>query len=89
MIFVKLVLRQRDVLKLAYWHAQILVYRPFLLKTFSTVDSNDETFLLARQGQTQQNIKSCIDAAMSIAEHISTIDAVGEFYSTLFVSQVP
>ncbi|KAF5521991.1 hypothetical protein CGCA056_v007420 [Colletotrichum aenigma] len=85
-IFVKLVLRQRDVLKLAYWHAQaqILVYRPFLLKTFSTVDSNDETFLLARQGQTQQNIKSCIDAAMSIAEHISTIDAVGEFYSTLF-----
>ncbi|KAI8243107.1 putative transcriptional regulatory protein [Colletotrichum sp. SAR 10_96] len=53
-IFVKLVLRQRDVLKLAYWHAQIL------------------------------NIKSCIDAAMSIAEHIDTIDAAGEFYSTLF-----
>ncbi|KAI8190720.1 hypothetical protein KHU50_008781 [Colletotrichum sp. SAR 10_65] len=65
-IFVKLVLRQRDVLKLAYWHAQILVYRPFL------------------QEQTQQNIKSCIDAAMSIAEHIGTIDAAGEFYSTLF-----
>ncbi|KAJ5001169.1 hypothetical protein K4K48_001697 [Colletotrichum sp. SAR 10_66] len=67
-IFVKLVLRQRDVLKLAYWHAQILVYRPFL------------------QEQTQQNIKSCIDAAMSIAEHIGTIDAAGEFYSTLFVT---
>lgn len=85
-IFVKLVLRQRDVLKLAYWHAQILVYRPFLLKTFSAVESNDENLLSARQQQTRQNIKACIDAAMSIAEHIGTIDAAGEFYSTLFVS---
>ncbi|KAF4874259.1 putative transcriptional regulatory protein [Colletotrichum siamense] len=83
-IFVKLVLRQRDVLKLAYWHAQILVYRPFLLKTFSAVDTNDESFISTKQQQTQQNIKSCIDAAMSIAEHIDTIDSAGEFYSTLF-----
>ncbi|KAL3293700.1 fungal specific transcription factor domain-containing protein [Colletotrichum asianum] len=83
-IFVKLVLRQRDVLKLAYWHAQILVYRPFLLKTFSAADSNDESRLSAKKQQTQQNIKSCIDAAMSIADHIDTIDAAGEFYSTLF-----
>ncbi|KAK2743811.1 finger protein, partial [Colletotrichum kahawae] len=30
------------------------------------------------------NIKACIDAAMSIAEHSGTIDAAGEFYSTLF-----
>ncbi|KAI8206957.1 hypothetical protein K4K52_002680 [Colletotrichum sp. SAR 10_76] len=39
----------------------------------------------SRQEKTQQNIKSCIDAAMSIAEHIGTIDAAGEFYSTLFI----
>ncbi|KAH0420187.1 hypothetical protein CcaCcLH18_14143 [Colletotrichum camelliae] len=84
-IFVKLVLRQRDVLKLAYWHAQILVYRPFLLKTFSAVESNDENLLSARQQQTRQKIKACIDAATSIAEHIGTIDAAGEFYSTLFI----
>ncbi|KAK7421626.1 hypothetical protein QQX98_002093 [Neonectria punicea] len=85
-IFVKLVLRQRDVLKLAFWHAQILVHRPFLLKSFTSLANygvNGE-LLSSRREEMQQNIKICIDAATQIIEHIDRIDAAGEFYSTLF-----
>jgi hypothetical protein len=86
-IFVRLVLRQRDVLRLAFCHAQILVHRPFLLKTFSSLVNFGSTSesLSTRRQELQKNIKVCIDAAMQIIEHIDRIDAAGEFYSTLFV----
>ncbi|KAL0932261.1 finger protein [Colletotrichum truncatum] len=85
-IFVKLVLRQRDVLKLAFWHAQILVHRPLLLKSFTALanDTFGSSPLLARQQEMQKNIETCINAATNIAQHIDQIDAAGEFYSTLF-----
>ncbi|KAF6819670.1 finger protein [Colletotrichum plurivorum] len=85
-IFVKLVLRQRDVLKLAYWHAQILVHRPFLLKSFTTLagDGADGEATTRRKQEMEANIKTCVGAATNIAEHIDQIDAAGEFYSTLF-----
>ncbi|KAL6407205.1 finger protein [Ilyonectria robusta] len=85
-MFVKLVLRQRDVLKLAYWHAQILVHRPFLLKSFTSLANygvNGE-LLSSRPQEMQQNIRICINAATQITEHIDRINAAGEFYSTLF-----
>lgn len=89
-IFVKLVLRQRDVLKLAFWHAQILVHRPFLLKTFTIAEdenhsSTSTSFLSSKKEEMRRNVKICIDAAMQITEHIDQIDAAGELYSTLFV----
>lgn len=86
-MFVKLVLRQRDVLKLAYWHAQILVHRPFLLKSFTSLANYGVhgELLSSRPQEMQQNIKICIDAATQITEHIDRINAAGEFYSTLFV----
>ncbi|KAF6808231.1 finger protein [Colletotrichum sojae] len=85
-IFVELVLRQRDVLKLAYWHAQILVHRPFLLKSFTTLTSDgaDGEATTRRKQEMEANIKTCVGAATNIAEHIDQIDAAGEFYSTLF-----
>ncbi|KPM39762.1 hypothetical protein AK830_g6819 [Neonectria ditissima] len=85
-IFVKLVLRQRDVLKLAFWHAQILVHRSFWLKSFTSLANygvNGE-LLSSRREEMQENIRICIDAAAQIIEHIDRIDAAGEFYSTLF-----
>lgn len=86
-IFVKLVLRQRDVLNLAFWHAEILVHRPFLLKNFSILENhgvNSEPSS-SRQQEMQRNINTSIEAAVQITEHIDRIDAAGEFYSTLFV----
>ncbi|KAF4975539.1 hypothetical protein FZEAL_7685 [Fusarium zealandicum] len=86
-IFVKLVLRQRDVLRLAFWHAQILVHRPFLLKSFTSLTGYERrggNLLPARQLEMQENIKICIDAATRIIEHIDHINSAGELYSTLF-----
>lgn len=87
-MFVKLVLRQRDVLKLASCHAQILIHRPFLLKSFRTMaetDGPNSELDQTRKQEMQGNIQLCIDAATQITEHIDDIHATGEFYSTLFV----
>ncbi|KAK1655067.1 fungal-specific transcription factor domain-containing protein [Colletotrichum phormii] len=87
---VKLVLRQRDVLQLAYWHAQILVHRPFLLKSLSSIsDSGHEEgteILRLRHEEIRMNLQLCVDAAIEITKHIHLINDAGELYSTLFVS---
>lgn len=88
-IFVKLVLRQRDVLKLAFWHARVLIHRPFLLKTFASLakySKDNGGPLSSRAAELQKNVRLCLDAAMMILDHIDRIFAAGEFYSTLFVS---
>ncbi|KAK1658753.1 fungal-specific transcription factor domain-containing protein, partial [Colletotrichum godetiae] len=87
-LYVKLVLRQRDVLKLAYWHAQILVHRPFLLKSLSSIFSSGREkgtdYLRLRHEEIRMNIQLCIDAAIEITKHINLINNAGELYSTLF-----
>ncbi|VUC25726.1 unnamed protein product, partial [Clonostachys rosea] len=86
-IFVRLVLRQRDVLKLAFWHAQILVNRQFLLKTFTSLANYEPRAggpLAQRKEEVQKNVKTCIEAAEHIIDHIDRISAAGELYSTLF-----
>lgn len=91
-MYVKLVLRQRDVLKLASCHAQILIYRPFLLKSFTNVvagASTSDSLSPTRKQEMQQNIQRCVDAAAQITEQIDDIYAAGELYSTLFVSAIP
>lgn len=86
-MFVKLVLRQRDVLRLASCHVQILINRPFLLKSFaSSADpgaSHEQG--TTRQEEMQANTQRCVDAATQIIEHIDHIYGSGELYSTLFV----
>lgn len=89
-MFIKLVLRQRDVLQLALCHAQILIYRPLCFLPFSSSMAEYEATItselqLARREQVHEYTKSCVDAATQIAEHIDRIDAAGELYSTLFV----
>lgn len=86
-IFIPLVLRQRDVLKLAFWHAQILVHRPFLLKTFASLSGNkgNQDSITSQQKEIEKNVQVCISAAMQVVAYIDRIDAAGEFYNTLFV----
>ncbi|KAL4805580.1 hypothetical protein BDV18DRAFT_165807 [Aspergillus unguis] len=58
--------RQHTVLNLAFYHAQILLYRPFILKDFKNlaIASSDENDSLAKS--VDQNIQHCLDAAMEI-----------------------
>lgn len=92
-MFIKLVLRQRDVLQMALCHARILIYRPFLLP-LSTVNNSsnivpDSEESETRRDQMQEYAKRCVEAATQIAEHINQIDDAGELYSTLFVRCEP
>lgn len=88
-MFIKLVLRQRDVLQMASCHAQILIYRPFLLPMSANVSEYESTatseLQTSRKEQISEYTQRCLDAATQIAEHIDRIDAAGELYSTLFV----
>lgn len=87
-LFQPIFLRQRNFLNLAFWHAQILVHRPFLLNNFSSLAN------LASSGQKEnmQNAEVVIDhvqqglrAAMSIVGKLEELDTAGQLYSTLWV----
>ncbi|KXH32491.1 finger protein [Colletotrichum nymphaeae SA-01] len=85
-LYVKLVLRQRDLLQLAFWHAQILVHRPFLissLNSFSGHVQENGSGRLRYEG-IRKNVQLCVDAAIKIVKHINHINDAGELYSTLF-----
>jgi hypothetical protein len=71
--------RQRNVLNLAYYHAMLLVHRPFLISNFASLANID-----ARPGQNQlsntdfdtthsKNITACLDAAMGIVHIVDDI----------------
>ncbi|KAF4119342.1 Fungal trans [Geosmithia morbida] len=85
-IFVRLVLRQRDVLRLTFWHSRVLVHRPFLLKTFANLagNSHGDRLLSSRQPELERNVQHCLDAAVHIVQQIDRINAAGHLYSTLF-----
>ncbi|KAH8880848.1 hypothetical protein GQ53DRAFT_617270, partial [Thozetella sp. PMI_491] len=86
--FVPLVLRQRDILKLAFWHAEILVHRPFLLKSFASLSNyrtNRSGKSTSKKKEIAENVNSCLDAAMGIVEIVGQIDVAGQLFPTLFL----
>ncbi|PYH76297.1 hypothetical protein BO82DRAFT_387403 [Aspergillus uvarum CBS 121591] len=75
--------RQYTVLNLAFYHAQVLLYRPFILKDFghSTVPrpQNDKSFELVRK-----YTGLCLEAAMKIAAIVRELCDRGRMYSTFW-----
>lgn len=78
--------RQQNVLNFAYWHAQILTYRPFLLKNFARLTdldaSREET---NRNEAIDQNIGRCIEAAMSVVQKVDHLSCIGQLHPTYWV----
>jgi hypothetical protein len=78
--------RQRNVLNLAYYHAVLLVHRPFLLSNFASL-THFEPAAAARGGgpvddahpalelTCKENLKHCLDAAMGI---VRVVDDMAE-----------
>jgi hypothetical protein len=75
--------RQRNVLNLAYYHAMLLVHRPFLLSSFAALKPyNDSTTISAADPHTyplgtldiQENIQQCLDAAMGIVRVVDEMN---------------
>lgn len=87
-LFQPIFLRQRNVLNLACWHAQILVHRPFLLNNFASLANLGST----RHRRTQQNadltddhVQRCLDAAMNIVGKLDELSSSGQLYNTFWV----
>ncbi|KAL4884774.1 hypothetical protein BJY04DRAFT_233051 [Aspergillus karnatakaensis] len=75
--------RQYTVLNLAFYHAQILLYRPFILKDFKNLalpahDSNNLSITV------NQNIQHCLKAALKIASILRDLCENGKMYHTFW-----
>ena len=88
-LFQPIFLRQRNVLNLGCWHAQLLVHRPFILNNFASLSNlgttrrNDDS---RNSKQTAEHVQKCLEAAMNIVNWIDNLHSTGQFYNTLWVS---
>lgn len=73
-MFVPIVQRQRNVLNLTYWHAVILVHRPFLLRGFvgsRGVQAETEEALPVDDQLTEDSVQQCVSSAMKTVNAIN------------------
>ncbi|KAL4888162.1 fungal-specific transcription factor domain-containing protein [Aspergillus ambiguus] len=71
--------RQYNVLNLAYSHAQILLYRPFMLRNFATLTGSSRRCDRA-QGKIRIYIQQCLNAAMKIVSIVRELCASEKMY---------
>ncbi len=84
LILNELLQRQKNVLRLAYAHALLLVHRPFLLTNFENLTRRDSNTKLNDAGA-EANVKGCLAAAMSIVRIVNDICESGQMYRAFFV----
>jgi hypothetical protein len=78
--------RQRNVLNLAYYHALILVYRPFLLSNFASLNSRkDHSRGAPGTLEMDKNVADCLNAAMSITTIVNELSEAGQLYRAFWV----
>ncbi|KAI9035725.1 uncharacterized protein KD926_002946 [Aspergillus affinis] len=72
--------RQYNVLNLAFSHAQILLYRPFVLKNFAVLASATSKKNEQLHGTINENVQSCLNAAMKIVGIVRDLCEHGKMY---------
>lgn len=83
-LFLPIFLRQRNVLNLAFWHAQILVHRPFLLSNFAGLTTHTLTRSTRHPANPKHahHVQRCLDAATHIVRVVDDLTAAGQIYSS-------
>jgi hypothetical protein len=66
-------------LKLMYLNTQLLIYRPFLLGSFSSEATEDE------KAGINECVKQCLEAAMEITEIVEGISFGDDFFNAYWV----
>ncbi|KAF1919355.1 fungal-specific transcription factor domain-containing protein [Ampelomyces quisqualis] len=81
--------RQRSVLNLAYYHAMLLIHRPFLLSNFASLTHmpTHSTFLPNAAIDTSSNIASCLEAAMSIVRVVDDVFTSSNLFRSFWFTQ--
>ncbi|KAE9982900.1 hypothetical protein EG328_010447 [Venturia inaequalis] len=74
--------RQRNVLNLSFWHALILVYRPFLLSNFASLTRINNTSCqgTVTDTETAKNVAECLKAAMNIVKVVDDLAQAGQMF---------
>lgn len=87
-LLVPLFQRQRNVLNLAYYHALILVHRPFLLSNFASLNSRKGS---ARGGpgtpEMDKNVTECLNAAMHITDIVNELTEGRQIFRAFWVTK--
>ncbi|KAH7392262.1 fungal-specific transcription factor domain-containing protein [Phaeosphaeria sp. MPI-PUGE-AT-0046c] len=81
--------RQRSVLRLAYYHAMLLIHRPFLLSNFASLTHmpTHSTFVPNASIDTSANINSCLEAAMSIVRVVDDVFTSSNLFRSFWFTQ--
>lgn len=85
-LLIPLFQRQRNVLNLAYYHALILVHRPFLLSNFASLNSrNARPRGAPGTPDMDKNVGECLNAAMHIAAIVNDLTEGQQIYRAFWV----
>lgn len=85
-LLIPLFQRQRNVLNLAYYHALILIHRPFLLSNFASLNSRGGgTRGAPGTPEMDKNVGDCLDAAMAIAAIVNELTEGQQLYCAFWV----
>lgn len=81
--------RQRSVLNLAYYHAMLLIHRPFLLSNFASLTHmpTHSTFVPNASIDTSAHIASCLEAAMSIVRVADDVFTSSNLFRSFWFTQ--
>ncbi|TEY44860.1 hypothetical protein BOTCAL_0343g00030 [Botryotinia calthae] len=85
-LLIPLFQRQRNVLNLSYWHALILVHRPFLLRDFASLHKRNSYH--SRETSTgnsvDKNVFNCLQAAIEITNIVHHLTEAGQLYQAFW-----
>lgn len=79
--------RQRNSLNLSFWHALVLVYRPFLLTNFASLTRVNNTSCpeSTYAAETERNVAECLKAAMNIVRVVDQLAQAGQMFRAFWV----
>ncbi|KAJ5621141.1 hypothetical protein N7510_005125 [Penicillium lagena] len=78
--------RQRNVLNLTYWHAVILLHRPFVLSSLSQISQQNKRNAAYKDAPTDESLKECLDAAMKTVNTINEITESHQLFRAFWIT---
>lgn len=79
--------RQRSVLNLAYYHATLLIHRPFLLSNFASLTHMPTHSTFNASIDTSSNISTCLEAAMNIVRVVDDVFTSSNLFRSFWFTQ--
>ncbi|KAF2734740.1 hypothetical protein EJ04DRAFT_564019 [Polyplosphaeria fusca] len=86
-LLIPLYQRQRNVLNLAYWHAILIVQRPFLISNFASLAHIDHRPGAISNIETSRNIADCVKAAMAIVKIVDELFQGSQIFRAFWFTQ--